>query len=276
MAGAREIPVFIVTPPSEDGPTSTVSIMMTRHWGLWASGALRKLDRTNAKGENYWTSGDDDIELVELLPRNDPPAVGGRHIAEGKHRPIAAHDRPFATAPVNKGILERRQGTKERGRDRIREAPQEQFVNNNGDHSSVSESERLIFCKNHLAVLESIKFRGEMMHAFEKECKKPWFNADEFEDDLPPLLPPTRHIRIKAEELLKEFAENPIADVRDLLVAGRQRKTSVCKAWHGVPEIHEQENGRSPLFEPIVDLVTVGGMDDWKDDNCQAWEDIMA
>ncbi|KIW95714.1 uncharacterized protein Z519_04299 [Cladophialophora bantiana CBS 173.52] len=249
MAGAREIPAIVVTPPSEDGPTSTVSILMTRHWGLWTSGTLRKLDRTNAKGENYLTSGDDDIKLVELLPRNDPPA--------DRLKPtIDLLQRLLSTKEFSKGT-EAPKSEDEIKLERLRKS----------DSSTTTK---------HTAVLESIKFRGEMMHAFEQECKKPWFNVDEFEDDLPPLLPPTRHIRIKAEELLKEFAESPIADVRDLLEARRQRETSVCKAWYGILKTHEQQFSRSPLFEPILDLVTGEGLDDWKDDNCQAWEEIMA
>ncbi|OAL27712.1 hypothetical protein AYO22_03378 [Fonsecaea multimorphosa] len=227
MTGAQEIPEIVVTPPPEDGPTSTVSILAARHWGLWARGALRKLDRTSAKGQNYSTKPDGDVELVEL--------------------PSAA---PAAATPLN-------ERNEEADRRRTKEASHERFVENGVDRSAVSESDRLIFCKKHVAVLESIRFRGEMMHAFEQECKEPWFKPIDFEDDLPPLLPPTMHIRMKAEELLKDFAENPVPNIKDMLEAKRRHKTSVCKAWNEMLETDERNVGGRPLFEPVV-------LDVWK------------
>ncbi|OQV04086.1 hypothetical protein CLAIMM_09030 [Cladophialophora immunda] len=273
MTGAQEIPVIVVTPPPEDGPTSTVGILTARHWGLWARGALRKLDRTSAKGQNYSTKPGDDVELVEL-PGVEP--TGGKlstdgaagQQAEGKYRQVEAHDRPAAAAPLEKRTAKGHKNTKEPDRHRTKEVSHKRLFNIGLDHAAISESDRLIFCKKHSAVLESIRFRGEMMHAFEQECKQPWYNGIELEDDLASLLPSTKHIRMKAEELLKDFAENPIPDIRDVLEDKRQRKPSVCKVWREMLETHEREYGETPLFEPVV-------LDDWKEDSYQTWGEIL-
>ncbi|KAH0837243.1 hypothetical protein AYO21_11605 [Fonsecaea monophora] len=272
MMGARELPVIVITPPPEDGPTSTVSILTTRHWGLWAKGALRKLDQTNAKGRNYLTEAADDTELVDLLPVPEPTAgqlstnPTNTHLTEGRHRQVEAHNRHVAATPANRQNANKsHQDTNKPGHG-TEEAADKQFVNV-GVSAAVTESDRLIFCKGHLAVLESIKFRGEMMRAFEQECKVPWFNAVEFEDDPIPLLPPTKHIRMKALELLKDFAENPIQHTEDLLESGRQHDASLCEIWDDLLETHGEEIGGRPLFEAVV-------LDDWKEESCQTWERI--
>ncbi|OAP60300.1 hypothetical protein AYL99_05302 [Fonsecaea erecta] len=275
MTGSREIPVIVITPPPEESPTSTVSILTARHWGLWAKGCLRKLDCTSAKGYNYSTmTDDDDVELVDLLPRAAPTAgklptePQDKVAAEARHRQVEAHDRPVTETPLDERSNKGHKQTEEADRHGAKATSPKRFVDIDVERAAASELDKLVFYKKHLAVLESIRFRGDMMRAFEQECKQPWFNPSEFEDDLPPLLPQTTHIRRKAEELLKDLVENPIPDIGDMLEAKGQRKTSVCMAWHVVLESHGRDIGKKALFEPVV-------LGDWKEDSCQTWEEIL-
>ncbi|KAL2422121.1 Thymidylate synthase [Exophiala dermatitidis] len=90
-----------------------------------------------------------------------------------------------------------------------------------GKISLVSDHWRSEFLTNNRAVLESIKFRGELMRQFEEECKQEAINQPDQDEGLP-LLPSTKHIRMEAERLLEEFAKNPVPDLANLCAAPNQ------------------------------------------------------
>jgi hypothetical protein len=76
---------------------------------------------------------------------------------------------------------------------------------------------RLIFFRKNVAVLESIKVRGEMKRSFEE-----WIANDEADDDRKedidlPFLSAVKDIRLRAQELLDDFINNPVRDMADLL-----------------------------------------------------------
>ncbi|EXJ58283.1 hypothetical protein A1O7_05708, partial [Cladophialophora yegresii CBS 114405] len=73
------------------------------------------------------------------------------------------------------------------------------------------------FREKQAAVLESIKFQGRLMAAFEQETRTSWFNSAEHDGEKSSLLPATQHIRTEAQALLQEFADHPLPDLTALL-----------------------------------------------------------
>ncbi|KAK5213237.1 hypothetical protein LTR20_009358 [Exophiala xenobiotica] len=76
---------------------------------------------------------------------------------------------------------------------------------------------RLIFFRKNIAVLESIKLRGEMKCSFEE-----WIANDEAIDDTEedidlPFLSAVKDIRLRAQEMLDDLLNNPVPDMADLL-----------------------------------------------------------
>ncbi|KAK6383920.1 hypothetical protein LTS17_003212 [Exophiala oligosperma] len=78
---------------------------------------------------------------------------------------------------------------------------------------------RLMFMVKNMAVLESIKVRGEIKLAFEKYCAMDLDEEGDLVDDHNTglTLPSTEHIRLKAQNLLNEFANNSLPDLVDIL-----------------------------------------------------------
>ena len=82
------------------------------------------------------------------------------------------------------------------------------------------------FCKLHTAVLESIKFRGELRVAFEEECKVPWYDPEGFEDDQ--LIPSTRWIRVKPRNCCKRWLRIQVQWLKDQDEPGGTRGSRGC------------------------------------------------
>lgn len=87
----------------------------------------------------------------------------------------------------------------------------------------VSDAEWSTFCKNHMAVLNSVEFHGELMQAYEQENNEPWINIEEVESPLPAI----ETLKFRAEALLQDFKENPVPDVRDLVEAKARHHETV-------------------------------------------------
>jgi hypothetical protein len=131
--------------------------------------------------------------------------------------------RPVAASRIGERSLESVEYMNRQASRTRRRPPQDQ-----GDHGNkqpnVSMRDVLKFCRKHMAVLESIKRKGELMQVFEQE----WLDTAQFKENQPSPLPSTQHIRLKAQELLREFVENPLPDIRDFL---RAKKNTAGLLW---------------------------------------------
>ncbi|ETI22742.1 hypothetical protein G647_06818 [Cladophialophora carrionii CBS 160.54] len=125
---------------------------------------------------------------------------------------IRPYDRPVVAVVVQGGALEN-------GRHNTQQADQSEEQTRQAIKSEGTKISRdmLVFCEKQAAVLESIKFRGSLMFAFERETGSSWFDPPEHENRESWLLPTTQHIRAEAQALLREFEEQRLPDLTALL-----------------------------------------------------------
>ncbi|OCT51262.1 hypothetical protein CLCR_09216 [Cladophialophora carrionii] len=129
-------------------------------------------------------------------------------VADITHRQTRPYDRPVVAAVVQGGALEN-------GRHNTQQADQSEEHTRQAIKSEGTKTSRdmLVFCEKQAAVLASIKFRGSLMFAFERETGTSWFNPPENENRESSILPTTQHIRTEAQALLRELEEQRLPDL---------------------------------------------------------------
>ncbi len=122
------------------------------------------------------------------------------------HRRKNSHEEAVGERAVSKEVLE---CVHERQRHRAEGDSAQKHNGQSSQQQGISMKDILLFCKGHTAVLDSIKFKGELMRQFEQETKTSWFDH-----------PPEREFRAEAEHLLDDFAEN-LLDIKEMLQSMR-------------------------------------------------------
>ncbi|KAJ9609715.1 hypothetical protein H2200_006043 [Cladophialophora chaetospira] len=189
--------------PMEVPPTSRTP--WPYRWNPTAPSS-RRIDRITATGRNHNFSGCCS-ELSLEHQRGEKEMLLFNIVADIIHSPRTACDRVVADNVEARSQADARHIDQQP--DRFEEKLKKYQPVNGGQYRRASIKDSLIFCKKHAAVLESIKFKGELMRAFERENGTPWFDHPMYHDD-PPWPPRPKSVRFRAEELMREFAENPL------------------------------------------------------------------